>query len=61
MPRVTGQEKTEELCKAHRPDTVLMDIFIPEMNGLDTTARLASVSPESRVIILSMSSHEEYV
>ncbi len=49
------------LCKVHRPDTVLMDILMPELNGLDTTARLASVCPESRVIILSMSSHKEYV
>jgi DNA-binding NarL/FixJ family response regulator len=49
------------LSKAHHPDIVLMDIFMPELNGLDTTARLVSVSPESRVIMLSMSSEEEYV
>jgi DNA-binding NarL/FixJ family response regulator len=47
----------EELC----PDIVLMDILMPEMNGLDATARLVSRFPNLRVIILSMNSSEEYV
>jgi DNA-binding NarL/FixJ family response regulator len=43
------------------PDVVLMDILIPEMNGLDATARLVTRFPRVRVIILSMNSSEEYV
>ncbi len=49
------------LCKTHHADVVLMDITMPELNGLDATARLAAVSPSTRIIILSMSSTEEYV
>jgi DNA-binding NarL/FixJ family response regulator len=43
------------------PDIVLMDIVMPEMNGLDATARLAARFPDVRVIILSMNSSEEHV
>ena len=38
-----------------------MDIMMPELNGLDATARVAAVLPETRTIILSMNGTEEYV
>jgi DNA-binding NarL/FixJ family response regulator len=49
------------LCKTCRADVVLMDIMMPQLNGLDATARLAAKSPETRTIILSMNANEEYV
>ena len=49
------------LCKIHRPDVILMDIMMPELNGLDATARVAAISPETRTIILSMNASEEHV
>ena len=42
------------------PDIVLMDISMPEMDGIEATARLAVQSPETRVIALSMYGEEEY-
>ena len=49
------------LVEANPPHVVLMDIMMPELNGLDAAARLAAKFPDVRVIILSMSAAEEYV
>ena len=55
-----GREALEGI-KMHQPDVVLMDIMMPELNGLDATARAAAAFPDVRVLILSMNAGEEYV
>ena len=49
------------LIEAHRPDVVLMDIMMPGLNGLDTTAQVARTCPATRVIMLSMNAGEDSV
>lgn len=49
------------LIASHHPDVVLMDVAMPEMNGLEATARVVKEFPSVRVIILSMHANEEYV
>jgi DNA-binding NarL/FixJ family response regulator len=49
------------LIEALFPDVVLMDIMMPGLNGLDTSARVARCYPASRVIMLSMNAGEESV
>jgi len=50
-----------ELVEMHRPGIVLMDIDMPELNGLGATARIVSRFPSVRVIILSVHGTEEHV
>jgi DNA-binding NarL/FixJ family response regulator len=44
-----------------KPQIVLMDITMSDLNGLEATARISRHYPSSKVIILSMHSNEEYV
>ncbi|HEY8555148.1 MAG TPA: response regulator transcription factor [Burkholderiales bacterium] len=53
--------KAIEMVRACSPDVVLMDIAMPEMNGLETTTRVTKEFPGVRVIMLSMHAGEEYV
>ena len=43
------------------PDLVLMDIRMPEMNGLDATRIIKEVSPSTPVIVLSAYAFEENI
>jgi DNA-binding NarL/FixJ family response regulator len=49
------------LATRHRPDIVLMDISMPELNGLEVVRQLARDIPQVRCIILSMHGDEEHV
>jgi DNA-binding NarL/FixJ family response regulator len=39
--------------RAHRPDVILMDIQMPEMNGLDATIAICGEDPGARIIVLT--------
>jgi DNA-binding NarL/FixJ family response regulator len=53
--------KALRLIAAQRPDVVLMDIIMPELNGLDAAARVGRAFPATRVVILSMNADEDSV
>lgn len=52
----TGREAVT-LASQHRPDIALLDIAMPDMNGLEATRQIAAERPEVNVLILTM--HEE--
>ncbi len=44
-----------------QPDVILLDLSMPSGNGLDAIARIRSLAPRCRVLVLSMHSAPEYV
>ena len=55
-----GREILESL-KHSKPDIVLLDINMPELNGLDATKLIKKYYPEIKVVILSMYCSEETI
>jgi DNA-binding NarL/FixJ family response regulator len=49
------------LIAAHHPDVVLMDIMMPDLNGLDAAVRIARAEPPAHVVMLSMNADEDSV
>ena len=43
-----------ELIKEHGPDIVVMDISMPDMNGIEATKEILKSCPRTKVVILSM-------
>ncbi|MFE5428488.1 response regulator [Peribacillus simplex] len=50
-----------DLVETHKPDVVIMDINMPNMNGIEATKMLVNRYPETKVIILSIHDDENYV
>src|SRR5580693_6508311 len=55
-----GREAVE-LAEKLRPEVVVMDVSMPELNGIEATRRLAASTPHTRVVALSMHKDSVYV
>lgn len=56
----TGKEAVE-LAEELKPDVVIMDIDMPELNGIEATRRLRQNHPETRVVGFSVCPKRAYV
>src|SRR5215471_13165855 len=55
-----GREAVE-LAEKLRPDVIVMDVAMPELNGIEATRRLQASVPHTRVLALSMHKDSVYV
>jgi len=55
-----GREAVEISAKLH-PDIVIMDVAMPDLNGIEATRRIMESAPRTRILALSMHKDSVYV
>jgi DNA-binding NarL/FixJ family response regulator len=58
---VADGREAEQHARESKPDVVIMDMSMPELNGADATRAILQNDPGCRVIVLSMYAEREYV
>jgi DNA-binding NarL/FixJ family response regulator len=54
-----GGEAAVSLCAAQRPDVLLLDLAMPDLDGIQVTQRLASNAPDTKVVLFTSFSDRE--
>ena len=52
-------EEALRLIPQFKPDVVLMDVFLPRMSGIECTAKLKAMRPETPIVMLTASDEDE--
>lgn len=59
VAEASNGEMAVELARRYRPDVVIMDISMPQMNGIDATRLISASLPSVKILGLSMYEREE--
>lgn len=58
---VGSGEAAIKLAGQHVPDVVLMDLIMPNMDGVEATRRIKQVSPRSQIVVLTSYHEDEHI
>src|SRR5260370_11659080 len=56
-----GGQEAVELAKKERPNVILMDINMPDMDGITATEIISNTVPESPIIMMSVQGEQDYL
>lgn len=56
-----GGEQAVTVCMAERPDVLLLDLSMPDLDGIEVTRRLAEGAPETRIVVFTSFSDRERI
>lgn len=56
----TGEEAVRQVSR-HHPNVALVDLLLPDSDGVETTRRLLAVSPDTKVVILTSYHRDEHI
>lgn len=56
-----GGEEAVALCTEHRPDVLLLDLSMPDVDGIEVTKRLRDASPDTKVVVFTSFSDRERI
>lgn len=61
VAQAASGEEALKLVRSHNPDVILMDIKMPDMDGVEATRLILSENPNANILILTMYRQDEYV
>ncbi|MGZ8631123.1 MAG: response regulator [Actinomycetota bacterium] len=56
-----GGEEAVALCTEHHPDVLLLDLSMPDLDGIEVTRRLRDASPDTRIVVFTSFSDRERI
>ncbi len=57
---VNGRQAVDKALEL-KPEIIIMDIAMPQLNGIEAAKRIRKKLPKTKILILSMYSHEHYI
>jgi DNA-binding NarL/FixJ family response regulator len=61
VPQASGGREAIQLFRQHRPDVTLMDLRMPDLDGIDALRAIRAEFPDARIIVLTTFENQDEV